>query len=88
MDHEQIKSTIVGYISSSTKYDPAQIDEKFVLKKWPLALDNISLAFLALSCDKYVKTFNPDKDIFLSELRKNGLTVQGLVDLVAAKANS
>jgi len=88
MDHEQIKSTVVGYISLSTKYEPAQIEEKFVLKNWPLALDNISLAFLALSCDKYVKTLNPDKGVFVSEIRRNGLTVKGLVDLVLAKANS
>lgn len=88
MDHEQIKSTIVGYISLSTKYDAAQIDEKFVLKNWPLALDNISLAFLALSCDKYIKTFNPHNAVFVSEIRRNGLTVKGLVDLIVAKANS
>ncbi|MXN92188.1 hypothetical protein GR160_13230 [Flavobacterium sp. Sd200] len=88
MNPEQIKSTIVGYIAVSTKYPETKIDEEFVLKKWPLALDDISLAFLAISCDKYLKTFNPDKEVFISEIRKRGLTVKGLVDLVVARANS
>lgn len=86
MDHEQIKSTIVGYLSTTTKYSPAQIEETYVLKNWPLALDSFSLALLAISCDKYIKTIAPDKAIYVSEIRRKGLTVKGLVNLVITKA--
>jgi len=86
MDNEQIKNTIVGYIAFSTKHAAEQIEDYYVLKKWPLALDDYSLAFIAISCDKYIKTIDPYKDIFVSELRKKGLTVKGLIDIVISKA--
>ena len=86
MDNQQIKNTVVGYISLSTKYSAEQIKDNFILKNWPLALDNYSLAFIAMSCDKYVKSIGPDKSVFVRELQKKGLTVKGLIDLVTAKA--
>jgi len=85
MDRELIKNTVVSYIISSTKHLPEQVKDCYVLSKWPLAFDKYTLAFLAIDCDRYIKTIDPAKDIFVCEVRKKNLTVEGLIDLLVNK---
>lgn len=55
------------------------------LKDPPLSMDDTGLGFMTLSLRGYIKNERPEKTIIVTEVRKPGLTVSGLVDLVFSK---
>jgi len=77
-----VKQNVKAYIASYANYPTADIKDEHVLKNAPLKLDDSKLTFLAMALRAYVKSYNPDKTILATELRKKDFDVKKTYDLV------
>lgn len=84
----EVAQNVLKIISSFTNLKPALIKESQVLTKPPLLFDSTRLTFLALSLRGYVKLHNNSQTVLATEVKKSGLTVEGLIDLVHKKINT
>lgn len=55
------------------------------LKKHPLKMGDAILVLLAMSLRPYVKKYDKKKTVFSKEVKKKGLTVKGLYELIYNK---
>ena len=83
---DEVQTAVVATLAGFTRLRPDQVTPDLELKKPPLSLDSNRLAFLATSLRGYVKFHSQDtKTVLVSEVRKKGLTVEGLVSLIFKK---
>jgi hypothetical protein len=81
---QQITTKVNGTIKDMTGLSPKPGN---VLADAPLRMDSTSLANLALGLRNYVKGFDPEQTVTVTEVRKSGLTVEQLIDLIDKKLN-
>lgn len=72
-------------LAQKAAIDPSAIIDNKKLTEWPLSLDATALGFVALKLADYVESYKPDKTVTVSEVRKEGLLVSGLITLVFNK---
>jgi len=78
----EVKIAVTTIIAEITGLKPQKIKEEHVLKEHPLYMDDMQLIRLALELRKYIKSFDKTKTILVATIRKSGLTVGKLIDLV------
>jgi hypothetical protein len=81
----EVRDAVVWYLAGFTGISPTSIKDESELKGPPLRFDDNRLAFLAMSLRGYVKNHRDSVTVSVGELRKAGLTVGGLVDLIHGK---
>jgi hypothetical protein len=83
---DEVETAVVATLAGFTRLSPSRITPDLPLQKSPLSLDSNRLAFLATSLRGYVKFHSHETETLLvSEVRKSGLSVAGLVDLIFKK---
>ncbi|MFP9100908.1 hypothetical protein ACLI09_17820 [Flavobacterium sp. RHBU_24] len=83
----KIENDVKAYVASYSHLAIGLIQDGHVLAKPPLNLDDTALAFLAGSLRSYVRHYKPSATVLASEVRKKGLTVKLLIDLITNKLN-
>jgi hypothetical protein len=81
----EVRDAVVWYLAGFTGVSPTSMKDTWELKGPPLRLDDNKLAYLAMSLRGYVKNHSNSATVSVSELRKAGLTVAGLADLIHGK---
>jgi len=85
---DEVSAAVVSTIAGFTRLPPDQVHWDDDLQALPLSLDSNGLAFLANTLRGYVKFHSQGQETVLAaEVRKCGLTVQGLVDLIFSKVS-
>jgi hypothetical protein len=84
----EVAKSVISIIAAFTGLSTGQIKEEMVLTDPPLSFDSTGLAFLAMALRGYIKSLNDKQTITVTVVRKPGLTVGGLIDLVHSKVNS
>lgn len=73
---------MVWYLAGFTGVTPGTMQDGWELKGPPLRFDDNKLAYLAMSLRGYVRNHRESATVSVTELRKAGLTIAGLTDLV------
>ena len=82
----EVQTAVVTTISGFTQLTVNYISLEYKLTGPPLSFDSNRLAYLALSFRGYVRFHTGgEKTVLASELRKGGLKVGGVVDLILEK---
>ena len=84
----QVSTEVLRLVSTHTTLGPGQLKGDYTLKGIPLLFDNISLMFLAESLRGYVKQYDENATVKTGEVRKSGLTVDGLVQMIQKKVGA
>lgn len=84
---QQVKQVVIGRISRMANINPSLIQDTWVLKDPPIKMDAAGSANLTLELREYLNSFGTGAVIRVTEVRKNGLTVEGLVKMVYNKLN-
>jgi hypothetical protein len=84
---EKVFEDVKYFISKFTNRPVSNIKNEYELQKHPLKMDTPKLNFMALSLRGYIKNHNPSKTILAKEVKKSGVTVLILSDLVNNKIN-
>ncbi|WP_443939647.1 hypothetical protein [Pedobacter sp. MW01-1-1] len=84
---EQIKQKVLSEIADEANIAINLIEEAYVLADPPLSMNHQGLGMLTLDLRKYVKAHRPDNTVLMKEVRKSGLTVKALIDLITEKFN-
>ena len=82
----EVSVRVKGFIEAFSDSD--EVDEDNVLAEAPLSMDATALGYLATTLRQYVKFHNDKVTILVGEVRKSGLTVLGLIDLVFKRIKS
>jgi hypothetical protein len=77
-----VTRAVVAVLSGFTGMKPDSIQGAWELKGPPLRFDDNRLAYLAMSLRGYVKETKDGATVKVHELRKSGLTVSGLTELI------
>lgn len=85
---EKIKADVISYIAAYANLSPTKIKEEYILKEHPLHYDDMSLANLIILLRAYLRGKNPKATLFSSEIRKKGLTVKNLIQLIQERAGA
>ena len=83
---KEIKTNVIAYIGSFANMKPEDISEEYILRSNPLHLDNIKLGFLTIALRAYLKSLNPDATLYVTEIRKSGMTVKKTYELIIQKS--
>lgn len=84
----EVSTAVVATIAGFARLRPDQVHLDYGLQALPLSMDSNGLAFLANTLRGYVKFHSQSQETVLAaEVRKCGLTVQGLVDLIVSKVS-
>lgn len=82
---EEIKQKVRSEVADEANLDIDSVEDEQILANAPLNLDRVALAMLALTLRRYIKSYRPDQTLLVKEVRKNGLTVKTLIDLIYEK---
>jgi hypothetical protein len=89
LTRDDVELAVTRTIAGFTRLPRDQVTSNLELRDPPLSLDSNQLAFIAMSLRGYVQYYSDGKETVLaSEVRKNGLTVKALVDLIFKKVNN
>ena len=83
----EVADKVKAVLAEKANIDPNNIINNKKLTEWPLSLDATALAYVALDLADYVESYDPGKTVTVSEVRKDGLLVSGLITLIAGKLN-
>jgi len=78
----EVANVVKEKLAQKAGIDPDDIKDDRKLTEWPLTLDNIALGFIAIELRKYAKKYEPDAKVTTAMVRKPGLTVEKLIDLI------
>lgn len=84
---DKVFNDVKDFISKFTNRPISSLENEFELQKHPLRMDVPKLSFMTLSLRGYIKNFNASKTILLSEVKKSGVTVLSLCELVFNRIN-
>jgi len=82
---EEIRQKVKSEVANESNIDIDRVKDEHILTDAPLNLDKAALGMLTLTLRKYIKTYRSDRTVVVKEVRKSGLTVKALVDLVYEK---
>jgi hypothetical protein len=82
---ESVGEAVLAFLAGFTGLAPGAIQMSWDLRGPPLRFDDNRLAYLAMALRGYVKSFNGEETVTAGEVRKSGLTVDGLRDLIYGK---
>lgn len=82
---EEIKQKVRSEVADEANLDIDSVEDEQILANAPLNLDRVALAMLALTLRRYIKSYRPDQTLLAKEVRKSGLTVKTLIDLIYEK---
>ncbi len=85
LTNELVQKHVIWFLSGATLLKPEKIYLEYVLKDFPLLLDDKKLGNLTLQLRGYVQQYKPNATVLAPEVRKKGLTVSALVDLIVKK---
>lgn len=85
---KEVSVHVTNFVGIFANLNPSIIDSGYVLADPPLSIDSVGLGFMTVSIKSYIKSIKEDATISVSEVRKAGLTVQGLITLVYNKVRS
>jgi len=85
---DDVQSHVLNFINAFTNINVDDLTSKFLdtkLTDAPFEFDNPSTAALTLTLRGYIQNTSPSQTILVTEVRSDGLTLQGLIDLVFSK---
>ncbi len=86
---DEVKNAVITTIAGFTRLPTIQIEPEMELNGPFLALDANQLTFMAMTLRGYVKYYSSGKEtVVVSELRKSGLTVSKLINLIYKKVST
>ncbi|RQO77747.1 hypothetical protein DBR40_07165 [Pedobacter sp. KBW01] len=82
---EEVTRKVTTEVAKEAGISPDRVKEEHVLADYPIYLDKVALGMLTLTLRKYIKTYRSDQTIVVKEVRKSGLTVKSLIELIYEK---
>lgn len=78
----EVSQKVKTEIATLANIDVDLVKDEHILTDAPLNLDKVALGVLTLILRKYIKSYRHDKTLLVKDVRKSGLTVKTLIDLI------
>ncbi|HLN94084.1 MAG TPA: hypothetical protein VK183_00515 [Flavobacterium sp.] len=79
---EEVAEAVKRLLAEKAGIKPEDVQDSRKLTEWPLTFDSIALGFVAIDLRKYARKYNPNASVTGAMVRKTGLTVAKLIDLI------